>query len=226
MSDSKDSAVTYTSVYTDSEPGRVFWGTDEEPLPPVDSPTTESPGYVAKSDPEGDPKYEDDEEQDGPVDYPIGKGDDGRDDDGDSSRDDATDEDEDIEEEEEDEEEEQQEEEHIASADSIAVIPVVELVSSPEGTKPVLPPPSIDITTTRARISVQLQVSVSLPSTVDVERLLALPTPPFSPLTSLSPPFAGERLARLTDLTVHPSPPLLPSSGCLTQTQALRITST
>ncbi|GKF83275.1 hypothetical protein Tco_0244931, partial [Tanacetum coccineum] len=24
------SAVTYTSVYTDSEPGRVFWGTDEE----------------------------------------------------------------------------------------------------------------------------------------------------------------------------------------------------
>ncbi|GJX95676.1 hypothetical protein Tco_0351474 [Tanacetum coccineum] len=25
------SAVTYTSVYTDSEPGRVFWGADEEP---------------------------------------------------------------------------------------------------------------------------------------------------------------------------------------------------
>ncbi|GJW03654.1 hypothetical protein Tco_1562510 [Tanacetum coccineum] len=24
-------AVTYTSVYTDSEPGRVFWGADEEP---------------------------------------------------------------------------------------------------------------------------------------------------------------------------------------------------
>ncbi|GKD36454.1 hypothetical protein Tco_1251963, partial [Tanacetum coccineum] len=24
------SAVTYTSVYTDSEPGRVFWGADEE----------------------------------------------------------------------------------------------------------------------------------------------------------------------------------------------------
>nr|GFC33507.1 hypothetical protein [Tanacetum cinerariifolium] len=140
-----------------------------------------------------DPKYEDDEEQDGPVDYPIGKGDDGGDDDGDSSRDDATDEDEDIEE---DEEEEQEEEEHIASADSTAVIPVVDLVS------------------------------VSLPSTVDVERLLALPTPPFSPLTSLSPPFAGERLARLTDLTIHPSPLLLPSSGCLTQTQALRITST
>nr|GFC20423.1 hypothetical protein [Tanacetum cinerariifolium] len=24
------SAVTYTSVYTDSEPGRVYWGADEE----------------------------------------------------------------------------------------------------------------------------------------------------------------------------------------------------
>ncbi|GJV72544.1 hypothetical protein Tco_1492539 [Tanacetum coccineum] len=28
---SASSAVTYTSVYTDSEPGRVFWGADEEP---------------------------------------------------------------------------------------------------------------------------------------------------------------------------------------------------
>ncbi|GKF87685.1 hypothetical protein Tco_0258562, partial [Tanacetum coccineum] len=27
---SASSAVTYTYVYTDSEPGRVFWGTDEE----------------------------------------------------------------------------------------------------------------------------------------------------------------------------------------------------
>nr|GEX79771.1 hypothetical protein [Tanacetum cinerariifolium] len=110
-------------------------------------------------------------------------------------------------------EEEEEEEEHIASVDSTAVIPVVELVSSPEGTKSVLPPPSIDITTTGARILVRLQASVSLPSTVDVERLLALPTPPLSPLTSLSPPFAGERLARLTDPSVHPSPLLLPSSG-------------
>ncbi|GJR96508.1 hypothetical protein Tco_0268682 [Tanacetum coccineum] len=137
---SASSAVTYTSVYTDSEPGRVFWGADEEisdggiprvivygydglpmqpvappspdyipgpeepqtplvtvgrgmcvepmlinhlipdlcarglyyleyipledehvflveeqPLPPIDSPTTESPRYVTESDPEEDP---------------------------------------------------------------------------------------------------------------------------------------------------------------------------
>ncbi|GKB42694.1 hypothetical protein Tco_0887636, partial [Tanacetum coccineum] len=142
---SASSAVTYTSVYTDSEPGRVFWGADEEisdggyprvivygydglpmqpvappspdyipgpedpqtppvpqnedereamfiqphdpdyvpqpiypeyipledehvfpvgeqPLPPVDSPTAESPEYVTESDPKEDPEeYEDDE---------------------------------------------------------------------------------------------------------------------------------------------------------------------
>ncbi|GJR26475.1 hypothetical protein Tco_1102707 [Tanacetum coccineum] len=29
---------------------------EEQPLPPVDSPTAESPGYVTKSDPEEDPK--------------------------------------------------------------------------------------------------------------------------------------------------------------------------
>ncbi|GKG46632.1 hypothetical protein Tco_0501478, partial [Tanacetum coccineum] len=37
---------------------------EEQPLPHVDSPTAESPGYIAESDPEEDPEYEDDEEQD------------------------------------------------------------------------------------------------------------------------------------------------------------------
>ncbi|GJY18520.1 hypothetical protein Tco_0390011, partial [Tanacetum coccineum] len=46
------------------------------------------------------PEYEDDETEDGPVDYPMdGGGDDGDDDDGDSSRDDGNDEDEDEKEE-------------------------------------------------------------------------------------------------------------------------------
>ncbi|GKG48607.1 hypothetical protein Tco_0512754, partial [Tanacetum coccineum] len=44
---------------------------EEQPLPPIDSPTAESPGYITKSDPEEDPEgYEDDETEDGPVDYP------------------------------------------------------------------------------------------------------------------------------------------------------------
>ncbi|GKE48657.1 hypothetical protein Tco_1479915, partial [Tanacetum coccineum] len=196
---SASSAVTYTFVYTDSEPGRVFWGADEEisdggsprvmvlgydglpiqpvappspdyipdfeepqtppvpqdedehepmfiqphdpdyvpepiypeyiplenehvflveeqPLPPVDSPTAESPGYVAESDPEEDPE--------------------GDDDDGGLHGDDADDEDED-----EDEEDEEEEEEHLAPADFAVVVPIVELVSPLEGIEPIIPPP-------------------------------------------------------------------------------------
>ncbi|GKB75842.1 hypothetical protein Tco_0942737 [Tanacetum coccineum] len=295
---SASSAVTYTSVYTDSEPGRVFWGADEEvsdggsprvivlgydglpiqpvappspdyipgpedpqtppvpqdederepmfiqahdpdyvpepiypeyipledehvfpveeqPLPPVVSPTAESPGYVVESDPEEDPEeYEDDETEDGPVDYPMDGGDD---DDGDSSRDDADDEDED--------EEDEEEEEHLAPADSAVVVPTVELVSPPEGTEPVIPPPSTDISTTGARITVRLQASISLPPEAEVERLLAMTTP------SPSPPSTGERLARCTappalSSPPHVSSPLLPSSGCPTQIQTLGIAST
>ncbi|GKD65588.1 hypothetical protein Tco_1307696, partial [Tanacetum coccineum] len=168
---STSSTVTYTSVYTYSELGRVFWGADEEisdggilrviaydpdyvpepiypeyipledehelsaeeqPLPPVDSPTAESPGYVSESDLKEVPEeYEDDETEDGPVNYPIDEGDDRDDDDDDSSRDDADDEDEDEDEEEEDEEED---EEHLAPADSAIVVPTDEPVSPPEGT--------------------------------------------------------------------------------------------
>ncbi|GJX73080.1 hypothetical protein Tco_0311675 [Tanacetum coccineum] len=159
---------------------------EEQPLPPVDSPTAESPGYVTESDPEEDPEeYEDDETEDGPVDYPMDGGDDGDDDDGDSSRDDANDEDE-------DDEDEEEEEEHLAPADSAIVVPVDEPVFPPEGTEPVIPPPSTDITI-GARITVRPQTSISLPPEAEVERLLAMTTPSPSPPISLSPPSAGER---------------------------------
>ncbi|GKF56319.1 hypothetical protein Tco_0166659, partial [Tanacetum coccineum] len=139
---------------------------EEQPLPPVDSPTAESPRYVAESDPGEDlEEYKDDETKDGPVDYPMEGGNDGDDDDGDSSGDDADDEDE-------EEDDEEEEEEHLAPADSAIVIPTVEPVSPHEGTKPVIPPPSTDIATTGARITVQLQASISLPPKAEVERLL------------------------------------------------------
>ncbi|GJU63255.1 putative reverse transcriptase domain-containing protein [Tanacetum coccineum] len=93
------SVVTYTSVYTDSEPCRAFWGADDEEIPPV-------------------PRDEDDETEDGPVDYPMDGRDDGDDDDGNSSGDDADGEDED-----EEDEDEEEEEEHLAPADSTIVIP-------------------------------------------------------------------------------------------------------
>ncbi|GJX31692.1 hypothetical protein Tco_0241547 [Tanacetum coccineum] len=259
------SAVTYTSIYTDSEPGRVFLGADEEvsdggledpqtppvpqdedereamfiqlhdpdyvpepiyleyiplkdehvflveeqPLPPVNSPTAESPGYVTESDLEEDPEeYENDETEDGPVDYPIDGGDDGDDDDGDSSGDDADDEDED----------EEDEEEHLALADSAIIVSTVDPVSPPEGTEPIIPPSSTDITTTGARITVRLQASISLSLEAEVERLLAMTTPSPSPPISLSPPSAGERLARIASTqalidavtAALPSPPLPP----------------
>ncbi|GKB02229.1 putative reverse transcriptase domain-containing protein [Tanacetum coccineum] len=246
---SASSAVTYTSVYTDSEPGRVFWGADEEiydgepiyleyiplkdehvflveeqPLTPVVSPTAELPEYVIESDPKEDPEeYEDDETEDGPVNYPMDGGDNRDDDDGDSSGDDVDDEDED--------EEDDEEEEHPAPADSAVVVPTIEPVSPPEGTEPVITPPSTDISTTGARITVRLQASISLPPEVEVERLLAMTTPLPSPPISLSPPFARERLARCTAPPAHSSPPpmpspLPPSSRCQTQIQTLRIAST
>ncbi|GKG28952.1 hypothetical protein Tco_0416317, partial [Tanacetum coccineum] len=86
----------------------------------------------------------------GPVDYPIDGGEDRDDDDNDSPGDDADDEDED------EEDEDEEEEEHLALADSAVVVPTVELVSPPEGIESVTPPPSTDITTTRARITVRL----------------------------------------------------------------------
>ncbi|GKB60177.1 hypothetical protein Tco_0916363, partial [Tanacetum coccineum] len=49
--------------------------------------------------------------------------------------------------------------------------------------------------------------SISLPPEAEIERLLAMPTPPPSPLISLSPPSAGERLARCTASSAHSSPP-------------------
>ncbi|GKF05426.1 hypothetical protein Tco_0036094, partial [Tanacetum coccineum] len=103
--------------------------------------------------------------------------------------------------------EDEEEEEHLAPADSAIVVPTVEPVSPPERTEPVIPPEA------------------------EVERLLAMTTPSPSPPISLSPPFAGERLARCTTPSTHSSPPpvtspLLPSSGCPTQIQTLRIAST
>nr|GEX83842.1 putative reverse transcriptase domain-containing protein [Tanacetum cinerariifolium] len=68
-----------------------------------------------------------------------------------------------------------------------------------------------------SRITIWLRASIPLPPEAEVERLLAMPTPPPSPLTSLSPPSAGERLARCTDPAAHSPPPvpspLLPLSG-------------
>ncbi|GJX15744.1 reverse transcriptase domain-containing protein [Tanacetum coccineum] len=98
---------------------------EDQPYAVADSPITLSPGYVADSDPEEDPK---EDSEDGPVDY-LADG-------GDGDDDDSFDDDEEEEEASEDEEaEEEEEEEHLAPTDSV-VAPVIDHVPSSEETKP------------------------------------------------------------------------------------------
>ncbi|GKG08636.1 hypothetical protein Tco_0334468, partial [Tanacetum coccineum] len=104
-----------------------------------------------------------------------------------------------------DDEDEDEEEEHLAPADSAVVVPTIELVSLSEGTEPVIPSPSTDITTTGARITVRLQAFISLPPEAKVERLLAMPTPSPSPHVWLSPPTAGSRYGIGESCTARPT---------------------
>ncbi|GJY03000.1 hypothetical protein Tco_0361152 [Tanacetum coccineum] len=145
------------------------------------SPTTLSPGYIVDSDPKEDSE---DESEDGPTDYPADIGDD---DDDDSFGDDADDEDE------EEASKEDEEEEHLAPADSTVISPAVDPVPSAEETEPfetdesaTTPPPPAYRTT--SRMFVRSQAPIPFPSEAEVDRLLALPTPPPSPLTPLSSP--------------------------------------
>nr|GEV69580.1 hypothetical protein [Tanacetum cinerariifolium] len=172
---SASSAVTYTSVYTDSEPGRVFWGADEElsdgdyiPVPeePQTPPAPQDkdehePMFIQPHDPDfvPEPIY--------PEYIPL-------------------------------------EDEYILSAEEQPLPPVVSCTAeSPryvaeldpeeyedDETKdePVIPPPSNDTATTEARIAVRLQAAIFFPPEAKVERLLAMTTPSPSPITSLSPP--------------------------------------
>nr|GEV74408.1 hypothetical protein [Tanacetum cinerariifolium] len=183
---SASSAVTYTSVYTDSELGRASYaagsltttnyipGPKEPQTPPVPQDKDErEPMFIQPHDPDYVPELmypeyiplEDkhmllaEEQPLSPVVSPIAESP-GYD-------------------EEEEDKEEEAEEEHLAPADSAVVIPTA---------------------------------SIPLPPEAEVERLLAMPTPPPSPLTSLSPPSTEERLDSTFDVVtaVLPSPPLPP----------------
>nr|GFB10156.1 hypothetical protein [Tanacetum cinerariifolium] len=145
-----------------------------------------SPEYVPKSDLEAYPEEDDDEdpEQD-PVDYLADGGDVGDDKEG-SSEDD---EDDDM------KIEADEEEEHPAPAYSIVVaLPAADQALSTEETKPfetdessATPPPHLAYRMI-ARISIPAPVPVSAWSDSEVARLLAMSTPPSSPLSRLSSP--------------------------------------
>nr|GEX26269.1 putative ribonuclease H-like domain-containing protein [Tanacetum cinerariifolium] len=150
--------------------------------------------------------------KDGPIDYPADEGDY---DDDESSEDDADDEDE--------EEASDEEEEHLAPVDSAVVVSlVVDIVPFFEETKPfetdefaATPPPLAYRTT--ARMSIRAQAHIPFPSEVEVDRLLAIPTPPPSPLTPLSSPlpYIPSPPFPLRDASPLPSPPLPPPSSPL-----------
>ncbi|GJX59281.1 hypothetical protein Tco_0290671 [Tanacetum coccineum] len=207
------STVTYTSVYIDSELGRVFWGVDEElsdggpehppspdyvpgpehPPSPVEVPYVpelEYPEYLVPSDAEAPL-----EDQPLPADASW-------DGDEEPSNDDDDEDEEPFEDEDDDEEEE-----HLALADSSA-IPVVDpvpLAGDTEAfeTDEAAPTPVLSHRRHTARMSVRPQTPILFPSKAEVERLLALPIPPPSLLSPWSSP-----------LPQIPSPPLphLPSS--------------
>ncbi|GJZ98709.1 hypothetical protein Tco_0671162 [Tanacetum coccineum] len=169
---------------------------EEQPLPAAVSPTIDSPGYVPESDPEKDPEEDDKDPKEDLADYPVDGGDDG--DDEDESSDDDEDEDVDI--------KGDEEEEHPSPADSIVIsLPAVDQAPSAEEVEPfetdestTTPPPHLAYRIT-ARISIRDETPISLPFREDVERLLAMPTPPSSPLSPWSSP-----------LPQIPSPPLPP----------------
>ncbi|GKD33550.1 hypothetical protein Tco_1249059, partial [Tanacetum coccineum] len=153
-----------------------------------------------ESDPEEDPEEDDEEDpEEDPVDFLADGGDDG--DDEDESSDDDEDDDVDI--------KGDEEEEHPDPADSTAValpavaLPAVDQAPSAKETKlfetdeSVATPPPHPAYRVTARMSIRDETPISLPSTEEVERLLALPSPPSSPLSPWSSP-----------LPQIPSPPL------------------
>ncbi|GJY19158.1 putative reverse transcriptase domain-containing protein [Tanacetum coccineum] len=222
-SDSASSKVTYTSISSHGDP--LAWDAPPSPdyvpgleypeyLAPADdkilaedqpyadyaSPAALSPGYVGDSDLEEDHK---ENSEDGLVDYPADGGD--NDDDDDSSDDDD-----------EEEEASEEEDEHLDPADSV-IAPAVDLVPSFEETEPFEtdesattppPPPTDHNTLLGVRISIRPQAPMHFPSEAGVDSLLALPTPPSSPLILLSPPFVEEHLARCLAIPALPSSPL------------------
>ncbi|GJX16051.1 hypothetical protein Tco_0216883, partial [Tanacetum coccineum] len=145
-------------VYPEFLPEDDVLPAEEQPLPVAASPTTESPGYIPESYPEEDPK-EDDEED--PEEDPANYPADRGDD-----RDD---------EEPSDDDDDAEEEEHLAPADPAAVA-----YSADQD-------PYLAYRVT-ARMSIRPQAPAPFLSEEVAERLLALPTPPPSPLSPYSSP--------------------------------------
>ncbi|GKE48946.1 hypothetical protein Tco_1480204, partial [Tanacetum coccineum] len=169
--------------------------TKDQPLPAAASPTAQSPDYVPESDPEADLKEDDDEDpEEDHVDYPADGGD--NDDDEDESSGDDEDDDVDI------EADDDEEEEHPAPSDSTTVaLLAADQAPSAKETKPfetepfetepfetdefAATPPPHPAYRVIARISIPAPVPTPVWSDAEVARLLAISTPPSSPLSPM-----------------------------------------
>nr|GEZ39561.1 putative reverse transcriptase domain-containing protein [Tanacetum cinerariifolium] len=185
-----------------------------EPLPAAVSPTAESPGYIADLEPEMDPEEEDgddEESEEDSIDYLTSSGDDDADDDGDDlSEDDADDEDE-----EESSDSEEEEEEHLAL--TIPALALHSSISASEDSKETEPfeegetaatPPPFGYRVT-ARISVRPHILRPFRSEPEVERLLAIPTPPLSPVSPTSYPLPPFLMPLPIFTPLLPPPPII-----------------
>nr|GEU84332.1 hypothetical protein [Tanacetum cinerariifolium] len=156
-----------------------------EYLPPADDvfPAEEQPLPAAEDG--------DDEKSEGDsIDYPTSRGDNDADDDGDE----LLEEDADDEDEEESSDSEDEEEEYLASTvPALALHSSISASEDSDQTKPfeedetAATPPSSAYCVT-ARISVRPHIPMPFPSDSEVERLLAIPTPPLSPVSTTSYP--------------------------------------
>ncbi|GKF03533.1 hypothetical protein Tco_0030456 [Tanacetum coccineum] len=138
---------------------------EEQPLPATISPTTDSPGYITKSDPEEDPEEEDEDPKEDPADY-LDDRDDDDDEEEESSRDNV------------DDEEDEEEEEHLALADFVL----------PHILSPLLPvsPPLLPVSPTYplGYRAAMIRLRAETPSTFYPLPLSTSPsgTPPFLPI--------------------------------------------
>ncbi|GKB50310.1 putative reverse transcriptase domain-containing protein [Tanacetum coccineum] len=188
---------------------------EDQPYAEDASPTAQSPDYVPEADPEED---DDEDPEEDPIDYPADEGDD-RDDEMDIDEDDdmdidADEEDEDV------EVDEEAEEEHPAHAYPVVVslpatAPSVEETEPFETDESAATPPPHPAYRMTARITIPKPLPVPAWSDSEVARLLAISSPPASPLSpwSSSPPQIPFPLSPPSPvLTAPPPSPIPPTS--------------
>ncbi|GJU29435.1 hypothetical protein Tco_1173024 [Tanacetum coccineum] len=218
------SAVTYTFVYTDSEPSRAFWGADDEEISeggipwvivlgydglPIQLVAPPSPDYIPDpEDPQTPPIPQDEDEPKEqplpPVDSPTAE-----------SPGYVT---------ESDPKEDPEEYEYDEIKDGPVDYP---MDGGDDGDDDDDDSSGDDadgededdedeeehlaLADSAIVVPVDEPASISLPPEAEVERLLAMTTPSPSPPISLSPPSAGKRLVRSMAPPAHSSPPPMPS---------------